>query len=224
MKIPTRQAVENADHPSVVRLWVAIGTALVLAMSSGHVRAHSFDVGFMAPFSGLDAQQGQQALDGFLLATRERDGHAFEESDGHLGGLDSYVIRIDSSRGAEAVRGQLDELFEGDGIVFLTGVSVSETLAAAGVGSDNNQSILVDPVDSAVYRSAASAPESLVTMDDMPFSAAFREAYGYEPDVYAIGGYVAARFIAAAVSAAEGRFSQRDVLHRALARARENLP
>jgi len=208
----------------ITRLWIAFGIALVLATSGGHVRAHSFDVGFMAPLSGPDARRGQQALDGFLLATRERDGHAFEESDGHLGGLDSHVIRIDSSRGAEAVRGQLDELFDGDGIVFLTGVSLPETLAAAGVMPENNQSILVDPVGSAVYRSAASAPESLVTMDEVPFSAAFREAYGYEPDIYAIGGYVAARIIAAAVSVAEGRFSQRDVLHRALARARDNLP
>lgn len=208
----------------IARLWIACGIALVLATSGGHVRAHSFDVGFMAPLSGPDAHQGQQALDGFLLATRERDGHAFEESDGHLGGLDSYVIRIDSSRGAEAVRGQLDELFDGDGIVFLTGVSVPDTLAVAGVVPDDNQSILVDPVGSAVYRSAASAPESLVTMDDIPLSTAFREAYGYEPDVYAIGGYVAARFIAAAVLAAEGSFSQRDVLNRALARARDNLP
>jgi len=207
----------------IARLWIAFGVAVVLSAITGQVRAHSFDVGFMAPLSGSDAYQGRQALDGFLLATRERDGHTFEESDGHLGGLDSYVIRIDSSRGAEAVRGQLDELFDGDGIVFLTGVSVPETLAAAGVMPDNDQSILVDPVDSAVYRSAASVPESLVTMDDVPFSAAFREAYGYDPDVYAIGGYVAARFIAAAVSAAEGRFSQRDMLYRALAQARDNL-
>ena len=134
------------------------------------------------------------------------------------------MIPIDSRRGTEAVRGQLDELFDGDEIVFLTGVSAPETLVAAGVVPDDNQSILVDPVGSAVYRSATSAPESLVTMDGMPFSAAFREAYGYDPDVNAIGGYVAARFIAAAVSAVEGQFAQRDALHRALVRARENLP
>ncbi len=206
----------------IARLWIVFGIALVLATSGGQVRAHSFDVGFMAPLSGPRAHQGQQALNGFLLATRERDGHALEESDGHLGGLDSYVIRIDSSRGAEAVRGQLDELFDGDGIVFLTGVSVPETLSAAGVMPDSHQSIVVDPVDSAVYRSAAGALESLVTMDDMPFSAAFREAYGSEPDVNAIGGYIAARFIAAAVSAVEGRFSQRDALHRALVQARDS--
>jgi ABC-type branched-subunit amino acid transport system substrate-binding protein len=207
---------------TTVRLWIALAAALVLANVTV-VRAHGFNVGFIAPLSGSDAHRGQQGLDGFLLATRERDGHAFEESDGHLGGLDSYVLPIDSRRGTEAVRGQLDELFDGDEIVFLTGVSVPETLAVAGVVPDANQSILVDPLGSAVYRSATSAPESLVTMDGMPFSAAFREAYGYEPGVYAISGYVAARFIAAAVSATEGRFERRAALHRALARARENL-
>jgi ABC-type branched-subunit amino acid transport system substrate-binding protein len=204
------------------RLWIAFGTALVLATSGGHVRAHSFNVGFMAPFSGPSAHQGQQALDGFLLATRERDGHALEESDGHLGGLDSYVIRIDSGS-VDAVRGQLDELLRGEGLVFLTGLSVPETLAATRV-LDDSQVILVDPLDSAVYLSAVSAPEGLVTMGNVPFSAAFREAYGYDPDGYAIGGYIAARIIAAAVSAVEGQFSQRDALHRALAQAREELP
>ncbi len=208
----------------IVRLWIAFGTALVLATITSHVRAHSFNVGFMAPLSGPSAHQGQQALDGFLLATRERDGHAFEESDGHLGGLDSYVIRIDSSRGAEAVRGQLDGFLEGEGFVFLTGVSVLDALAAAGVMLDDSQSILVDPLDSVVYRSAASNPESLVTMDAVPFSVAFREGYGYDPDVNAIGGYISARFIDAAVSAVEGRFAQRDALHRALAQARKKLP
>ncbi len=208
----------------IVRLWFAFGTALVLATITGHVRAHSFNVGFMAPLSGPNAHQGQQALNGFLLATRERDGHAFEESDGHLGGLDSYVIRIDSGGGIDAVRGQLDELLRGEELVFLTGVSVPETLAAAGVMLDDSRSILVDPLDSVVYRSAASAPESLVTMDAVPFSVAFREAYGYDPDVNAIGGYISARFIDAAVSVVEGRFTQRDALHRALAQARKNLP
>ena len=134
------------------------------------------------------------------------------------------MIRIDSSRGAEAVRGQLDELLHGEGLVFLTGVSVSEILAAAGVMLDDSQSILVDPLDSAVYRSAAGAPESPVTMDGVPFPALFRQAYGYDPDSHAIGGYIAARIIAAAVSAVEGRFSQRDALQRALARPRDNLP
>ncbi len=134
------------------------------------------------------------------------------------------IVRLWIAFGVDAVRGQLDELREGEGLVFLTGVSVTESPSSAGVMLDDSQSILVDPLDSVVYRSAASAPESLVTMDAVPFSVAFREAYGYDPDVNAIGGYISARFIDAAVSAVEGRFTQRDALQRALAQARENLP
>ncbi len=208
----------------VVRLWLAIGTAVMLATGIGPVWAHSFNVGFMAPLSGPDAQQGKRALDGFLLATRERDSHAFEESDGHLGGLDSYVIRIDSGPGVEAVRGRLDALLRGEGIVFLTGVSVSETLAAAGAMPDDSQSIVVEPEDSVAYRSAVRSPESLVTMNGISFPAVFREAYGYEADEDAVGGYIAARIIGAAVSAVEGRFSQRDALRSALVRAQKQLP
>jgi len=208
----------------IVRLWLAIGTAVMLATGIGPVWAHSFNVGFMAPLSGPDAQQGERALDGFLLATRERDSHAFEESDGHLGGLDSYVIRIDSGRGVEAVRGQLDALLRGEGIVFLTGVSVSETLAAAGAMPDDSQSILVEAVDSVAYRSAVRSRESLVTMNGDSFSAVFRAAYGYQADDDAVGGYIAARIIGAAVSAVEGRFSQRDALRSALVRAKKQLP
>ena len=131
----------------IVRLWIVFGIALVLATSGGHVQAHGFNVGFMAPLSGPSAHQGQQALNGFLLATRERDGHALEESDGHLGGLDSYVIRIDSGGGIDAVRVQLDELLRGEELVFLTGVSGPKTPAHACVMLDCSSSILVDPLD-----------------------------------------------------------------------------
>ena len=206
------------------RLWYALGAVVLLAASAGQARAHGFNIGFIAPLSGLGAHQGQQALDGFLFATRERDGHALEESDGHLGGLDSFVIRIDTGRGLDVVRGQLDELFQGDEVVFLTGVSVPDTLAATGVILDESQAILVDAADSAVYRSAARAPESLLTREKVPFSVAFRGANGYEPDAYAVGGYIAARFIDAAVSAVQGEFSRREQIGRALEQAREHLP
>lgn len=206
------------------RLWFALGVAVLLAASAGQARAHGFNVGFIASLSGPGAHQGQQALDGFLFATRERDGHALEESDGHLGGLDSYVIRIDTGRGLEVVRGQLEELFQGDEVVFLTGVSVPETLAAIGVTPDERQAILVDAADSAVYRSAARAPEGLLTREKVPFSTAFRGANGYEADAYAVGGYIAARFIDAAVSAVQGEFSRREAMGRALEQARQHLP
>jgi len=200
----------------------ALGAMALLA--AGEARAHGFNIGFVAPLSGPAAHQGRQSLDGFLFATRERDSHAFEEADGHLGGLDSYVIRIDTGRGLEAVRGQLGELIRDDGVFFLTGVSVSETLAAAGAVLDPDQAILIEAADSPLHRSVAKAPESLVTKDKVSFSVAFRDATGSDADANAVTGYIAARFIDAAVSAVQGDFSRREAMDRALEQARRHLP
>jgi hypothetical protein len=90
-------------------------------------------------------------------------------------------------------------------IVFLTGVSAPETLAATGVELEPMKIILV-------------------TVSGVPFTVIFREIYNYEPGAHAIGGYFAVHLIDAAVSSVDGRFTQRDDLHRALTRARENLP
>jgi len=204
--------------------WLVFGTALWLAIGVGSVQAHGFNLGFLTPLSGPDSHLGREAVNGFLLATRERDGHAFEESDGHLGGLDSFVIVIDTGRSVEAIRSHLDTLQKGEGIVFLTGVSVPEILSATGVKLDEAQTVLVDPVNTAIYPAAMSASESLVTMDGVPFPTAFREAYGHEPGPYAIRGYIAARLIDVAVSAVDGNFSRRDVLHDVLEKARQKLP
>lgn len=204
-------------------IWFILGTALSLVTSVGSVQAHGFNLGFLAPLSGPDSRLGRETVKGFLLATRERDGHAFEESDGHLGGLDSYVITIDTGRSIEFVRGELDSLLTGEGTVFLTGVAVPETIASTGVKIDEAQTALVDPMNTQIFHLAVSTPESLVTMGGVPYSTAYQKAYGHEPGPYAIRGYIAARLIDAAVSAIEGRFSQRDALRRALDRARQDL-
>ncbi len=63
---------------------------LLLGLSAQAALAHSFNVLLI----GENVRQSG-AYDGFRLATRERDGHAAEESDGHLGGLDSYIFSAD---------------------------------------------------------------------------------------------------------------------------------
>ena len=55
--------------------------------------AHSFNVTMLVPDG---AREG--ALAAFLIASAERDSHADEESDGHLGGLDVYVTMLESGR------------------------------------------------------------------------------------------------------------------------------
>ena len=76
-----------------------IGAAIVMAgaLLTGPAFAHSFNVALVIALSGEQEEAGGQFLDGFMLATTERDAHANQESDGHLGGLDVYVSLLDAN-------------------------------------------------------------------------------------------------------------------------------
>jgi len=95
---------------------------ILLALSLDPVSAHSFNLGFVAPMSGSRGESGQQALDGFMLATTEQDAHLFEESDGHLGGLDSYVFKIDSSVDDKTTIERIENLLRNKEPLFIAGV------------------------------------------------------------------------------------------------------
>lgn len=193
-----------APHfPVMRRSWATFGALLILATSAGSALAHSFNVAFITPLSGALAQDGKRALHGFLLATREQDGHALETSNGHLGGLDSNVLTIDAGEGIEAVQRRLRTLLRGKELAFVTGILVPELRAAIAGALAPTRVIIVDPTDSAAFRSAAGVPGRVTTMDGRAFPEAFRTVYGYQPDGYAVTGYIAARLIAAAVRAAE---------------------
>ena len=64
--------------------------------------ADRFYVALVLPLSGPAAVNGDEIRKGFLLATTQRDAHADEESNGHLGNLDSYVSIIDANGDVEA--------------------------------------------------------------------------------------------------------------------------
>jgi len=100
--------------------------AVMLMVVTREGWAHSFNLGFVAPMSGSRADSGQQALDSFMLATTEQDAHAFEESDGHLGGLDCYVLKIDSSVDEKATIDRVEHLLKNDKPLFVAGIFSSE--------------------------------------------------------------------------------------------------
>jgi hypothetical protein len=79
-------------------LIVAAALIAGLAGMPGGAKAHSFNVGLVIALSEQSDANIRQARDGFLLATRERDSHPDEESDGHLGGLDVYLFPVDLKR------------------------------------------------------------------------------------------------------------------------------
>ncbi len=145
--------------------------------------AHSFRLGLAAPFSGPEAAVGRQALDGLRLATRERDGHPDETSDGHLGGLDSYLVPLDS---AAADAGELRRQAEAMRLDIVTVAAPVQGLEAALGGA---------PVAFCPPRAglALAGPEAA------RFAAGFREAFGYDPTPAAARGYNAGRAVDAAV-------------------------
>lgn len=183
--------------------------AILLSMSAAN--AHSFNVALLVGQSGPAASEGDQIRDGFLLATRERDSHPDEESDGHLGGLDVYLFvvegRDDPLAGVRALLGQrtID-------ILAVTGPDVLvETVRPLTAGS---QTVLLAPGQMAFTASAATGGT-----DEAPavraFVEAFKAEFGYSPSRPAARGYNAARRIDAAVRA-QGGVSDKAALRQAL--------
>jgi hypothetical protein len=139
---------------------------------------------------------GQSALNGFLLATREQDSHENEESDGHLGGLDSYIFKVDNMKGEAALLQQLEDTIRKSKPLFATGLDLNDATLNL---LENKTVIVVDPVASGFWTSLTVDPDRLKLMDGENFANAFRRAYGYDPDLQAMHGYLAARIIATVV-------------------------
>ena len=161
--------------------------------------AHSFNVVLIAPFSEVT---GQAMLDGFLLTTREQDSHEFEESDGHLGGLDSYVFKVDSLAGAE----QLEAVVRESVPLFAAGDIGS---GASRAMLEQHQVVVVDPAASRFWASTLANPDRLTLINGDSLSLAFEQTYGHMPSPEALRGYLAARIITTVVRNSSGnpRFS-----------------
>ena len=168
-------------------------TALVFPLLYGRALAHRFNVALVIPLSNAASAQGRQIRDGFMLATKERDSHPDQESDGHLGGLDVYVTVIDElgDVGAEigrvARRGELD---------IVAAFGSETTLSLIGKFLDGKKVALLQPGQSPFAR------------PDLPgvaaFIVAYEREYGGRPTSHAAQGYNAARRIDAAVRAQGG--------------------
>jgi len=172
---------------------------ILLVASLGPVWAHSFNLGLVIPMSGPRVDTGQQALDGFMLATTEQDGHPDETSDGHLGGLDSHVLKVDSGVGSDLMLKSLEGLMQKSEPVFVTGLFSGETAKLVSKSLKQQNTVFFDPTDSAMWQIALSTPVKLKSMNGDSFSARFQNRYGYAPTPEVNRGYIAARLIAATV-------------------------
>lgn len=177
---------------------------ILFAVSLGPVWAHSFNLGFIIPLSGPQLEAGQQALDGFMLATTEEDGHPDETSDGHLGGLDSHLFKVDSGADSTVMLKRLENLIQTREPIFVTGLFTAETIELIEELLKRQNTVLFDPAESAMWQIVLTAPEQLKSMSGDPFSVLFQNRYGYAPTSDVMRGYIAARLIAATVRSLPG--------------------
>jgi hypothetical protein len=172
---------------------------VLITVSPRPAQAHQFGLVFVAPLSGESAAQGKLALDGLMFATEEEDAHEFEESDGHLGGLDSYVFTVDSVQETSVILEQLDNLIGAHQPTFITGLFDAKTGKLLENAIDGKSVVLFNPDESVMWQMSKDAPRSLVTVNGQPFLSAMQNKYGYVPSASAYRGYIAARLISAVV-------------------------
>ncbi len=176
------------------RKYIVVLAVLVLNLAPA-ARAHDFSVLLVSS----EPTDSRAVYDGFRLATKERDGHDNETSDGHLGGLD---VRITQPGPGEFAL----DLARSGGFDFVA-IAGAAALAEVFWGGD----VVVVPV---AEISDALAAEFLRSSD---FDARFRRDTGYAANLPARSGYVAARLIDRAVRRVGG-VNDRAALRAALSR------
>ena len=169
--------------------------ALVLAAApwpglSGAALAHSFTAGLLvtgeAPAAGL-----AEAVRGFLLAADERDGHANETSDGHIGGIDVQLLPLPSDA-AEQVEGLTGTPGTPDVVVVL---GPEPAAVEAGREYRPGSAVLLQTPLPEGWDSDASLGD---------FVARYQLAHGTAPGVMAASAYQAARRLDAAIRSQDG--------------------
>jgi len=171
-------------------LWIAralaLATVCLLPGLSSPAAAHSFNTVFILP-EVLAEETKADVLVAFLLATEERDAHANEESDGHLGGLDVYVTPLSLNSGA-AILGAAPDILAAP---LSDPNELREILKTS-------RAALVGPLDPESAASAGFLARS-EGGELPPFADRFRAQTARQPGPEAILAYLAARRIDRAV-------------------------
>lgn len=158
---------------------------VVLSVFSGQqVAAHEFLVTLRAV--GMERQSILvSAMRGFFLATTERDGHPAEESNGHLGGLDVYIL--------------LEPINVADHFPELKNPPADRPDIVVVIGPQNAADMQLNTFGNEVLsmRPGIIASSNRWSMEDSDapgnFAARYRSTYGLPADQWAADGYNAAR-------------------------------
>ncbi len=148
----------------------AFSAVVFSVLVTGPALAHSFDVDIVFSQSTAAALRND-FLAAFRRASAERDSHANEESDGHLGGLDVYS--------------KVKVLGSGDAEVTGTFIVVADADCAA-VAADQ-VGIVIDAAQAAGMADAAG------------YRSDYENRYGALPSELVLSGYLVARQIDAVV-------------------------
>lgn len=164
-----------------------------IALGIDPALAHRFNVALVIPLMDATSVQGREIRSGFMLATTERDSHAGQESDGHLGGLDVYVTIINGRGDVEADIGRL--VTQGE-IDIVAAFGSEKTLSRIGTLLEGKPVVLLLPGETPFAKSDLPAVAAFVS--------AYERAYGRRPSSQAAQGYNAARRIEVAVRSQGG--------------------
>lgn len=160
--------------------------------------AHKFDIAIVAPFSGPNMQEGNNLWNGMRVATKEFDGHAFETSDGHLGGVDSNLIRIDSTQNKDLIAQQLKEL--GYQQKFIIAVMGPDQLILKDLLPQDIANVLIFTGEEQLSAQLTVLTPGLAVGNARKlFDTQFLQQYLAPSDHLALAGYSAARLISAAI-------------------------
>lgn len=179
-----------AQQKISIRRAVAAGFIILAVFASlGRANAHSFNAVLIVPKDASQADE-RSMIDAFLVASEETDGHADQESDGHLGGLDVYLT---------PVRGMAwDKISAASPDFVVLNAANEDALAPSGVAT-----VLVRPVAPSAQKAqtflAAPADPGLAS-----FAQRFETRAARAPTLSDQATYIAARQIDAAVRAQDG--------------------
>ncbi len=203
--------------------FMAAAIAAALLCGPSGAAAHSFRAGLLVPLSGPSTGAGKQILDGFMLATKERDAHPDMESDGHLGGLDVYLSRINVAGAPEAAARKAGALLRREKIEFLAVFASPEALSALYPAAAGAKVFLLGLGDAPRKIAGKACPPYFISISrrkgmgiGRAFAASFQKEYGRAPSRLAALGYDAAQLIDSAVRALGEELADRAALRRAL--------
>ena len=164
----------------------ALGLLPLQALLAQSAQAHEFVVAIRATGTERDLILAD-ALRGFLLATKERDGHPDETSNGHLGGLDVYIIPQTAEGVVQFPVLKKPPSDHPDIIILISTLDASE----AELENAGKESLAMRPGT----MHSANVWSATTLSDPAGFAARYSAAYGQPASIWAADGYNAARRI-----------------------------